>query len=386
MRTTQWWAPLAQAPIKSRRLTGDMQLPGSPSRPTNRDEDSNVGLPVSQTSPATHLTILTVCRRPTHRGAGQGQGDKVERPAGRTTLSPWPWSARLAWVGGWWDGIPPATHPPKPFGNSILESSGPRRRHSSNPAPSLTSHPLPPPPPLPLLGLQRPTAVVRQLRPPVVAAGLRGSLERRNRVRVCPPGLGRSSGLVTGSPHRPRGDARGGAWGSGRLTFPPRRRAPGRRLRRSRLPRPGPRRAERLDPDEIVSAVSPAHPQSGSPAPGRPTGHDGHKFARTCTPHHAGRSTDHTRHPPRSLRSSHRHGCAVPARICPSSHHTARTCSITVARSAAWCSIALGPRSPASKAPGRRRSSRLGSPATAAAARHNARQPAPATAPAPHQR
>ncbi|MEE3919327.1 hypothetical protein V2I01_16275 [Micromonospora sp. BRA006-A] len=26
----------------------------------------------------------------------------------------------------------------------------------------------------------------------------------------------------------------------------------------------------------------------------------GHRFARTCTPHHAGSSTDHTRHPPRS--------------------------------------------------------------------------------------
>lgn len=25
----------------------------------------------------------------------------MERPTGRTTLSPWPWSARLAWVGGW---------------------------------------------------------------------------------------------------------------------------------------------------------------------------------------------------------------------------------------------------------------------------------------------
>jgi len=44
-----------------------------------------------------------VCRRPTHRGAGQGQGDKVERPAGRTTLSPWPWSARLC-LGRRWTG------------------------------------------------------------------------------------------------------------------------------------------------------------------------------------------------------------------------------------------------------------------------------------------
>jgi hypothetical protein len=38
--------PLAQAPDGSRRLTGDMQLARSPSRPTDRDEDSTVGLPV----------------------------------------------------------------------------------------------------------------------------------------------------------------------------------------------------------------------------------------------------------------------------------------------------------------------------------------------------
>ncbi len=36
-----------------------------------------------------------VCRRPTHRGAGVVQGVKVERPAGRTTLTPWAAPARL---------------------------------------------------------------------------------------------------------------------------------------------------------------------------------------------------------------------------------------------------------------------------------------------------
>lgn len=51
-----------------------------------------------------------VCRRPTHRGAGQGQGDKVERPTGRTALSPGPGLLGSAWVGGWRDGIPPPTN------------------------------------------------------------------------------------------------------------------------------------------------------------------------------------------------------------------------------------------------------------------------------------
>lgn len=59
--------------------------------------------------------------------------------------------------------------PTKPFGNSISESSGPRRRHSSNPAFSLTSHSPSPPPPLPLFGPGRPCGTVRQLRPPRLA-------------------------------------------------------------------------------------------------------------------------------------------------------------------------------------------------------------------------
>lgn len=58
-----------------------------------------------------YLACHPGCRRPTLRGAGQGQGDQVERPTGRTTWSPWPWSARLAWVGGWRDGRL-LNHPP----------------------------------------------------------------------------------------------------------------------------------------------------------------------------------------------------------------------------------------------------------------------------------
>src|SRR4051812_48645593 len=42
-------------------------------------------------------------------GAGVVQGVKVERPAGRTTLTPWAATARLARVDGRWDGSPPLT-------------------------------------------------------------------------------------------------------------------------------------------------------------------------------------------------------------------------------------------------------------------------------------
>jgi hypothetical protein len=46
-------------------------------------------------SATTHPGSHPVCRRPTHRGAGVVQGVKVERPAGRTTLTPWAATARL---------------------------------------------------------------------------------------------------------------------------------------------------------------------------------------------------------------------------------------------------------------------------------------------------
>lgn len=68
--TTQWWALLAQAPIRSRRLTGDMQLAGPPSRPTNRDEDSHRRSDGESDQPAAHPTILTVCHRPALLGSG----------------------------------------------------------------------------------------------------------------------------------------------------------------------------------------------------------------------------------------------------------------------------------------------------------------------------
>ncbi len=152
-------------------------------------------------------------------GAGQGQGDKVERPTGRTTLSPWPWPARHAWVGGRRDGSSPTTHSPEPFGNSISESSGPRRRHSSNP-PSPSPLTLPSSPPLPSLGASAtPHGPFGNSVRPMVTSALRGSLDRRERVmRVLLAPV--TPGLVTGSP-TDQGDARGGAWGSGRLTFRP---------------------------------------------------------------------------------------------------------------------------------------------------------------------
>lgn len=49
------------------------------------------------------------------------------------------------------------TNPPEPFGNSILESSGPRRRHSPTPAHSLTFRPPTTSTPS-LLGRKRPSA------------------------------------------------------------------------------------------------------------------------------------------------------------------------------------------------------------------------------------
>jgi hypothetical protein len=45
-----------------------------------------------------------VGRRRTFRGANHSQGAEVERPTGRTSLAPWPWSTRLVWVVGGRDG------------------------------------------------------------------------------------------------------------------------------------------------------------------------------------------------------------------------------------------------------------------------------------------
>src|SRR5689334_15963408 len=73
-----------------------------------------VRLARSGTPPTCH----PVCHRPAHRGAGRVQGDKVERPTGRTTLAPWTRSARLARVDGGRDGA------------TIPEPERSRRRHA----------------------------------------------------------------------------------------------------------------------------------------------------------------------------------------------------------------------------------------------------------------
>ena len=77
------------------------------------------------------LPDLPVCRRPTLRGAGQGQGVKVELPTGRTTFAPWPWSARLClgrrWTGR--SGFRPSHGLPMPEKAIIPEPECPRRRH-----------------------------------------------------------------------------------------------------------------------------------------------------------------------------------------------------------------------------------------------------------------
>ncbi len=71
-----------------------------------------------------------VCRRPAHRGAGRGQGDKVERPTGRTTLPPWPRSVRLARVDGGRGGAHPGVGVPPPEASWSSSSRGVARRRA----------------------------------------------------------------------------------------------------------------------------------------------------------------------------------------------------------------------------------------------------------------
>ncbi|RAO31471.1 hypothetical protein PSN13_04035 [Micromonospora saelicesensis] len=63
-----------EAVIRSRRLTGDMQLPGPPSQPTNRDEDSNrrsAGESDRPGDPPHHPHCLPSTRPPGERAAAR---------------------------------------------------------------------------------------------------------------------------------------------------------------------------------------------------------------------------------------------------------------------------------------------------------------------------
>ena len=160
----------------------------------------------------------------------------MERPTGRTTLSPWPWSARLAWVGGWRDGTPP--QPPSARNRSATPSRSRLAPAGGSPNPIPSPRRLLPGRLVWLPGRHRcilfgnfPDAPMPW--PPI--AGGEGELARL--FVGLPAPAGPSAGVVTDS----HADARGGVWFAGRLTF-----------------RPGPIGAGAAAPEEPVAAPRPA--------------------------------------------------------------------------------------------------------------------------------